>query len=64
MLHLSETNRGMHRIYPSHWCNEGVNKVKTVKINDMIQEADFIKMDIEGAELGALRGKTNTLKQL
>ena len=63
MLHLSETNRGMHRIYPSHWCTEGFNEVQTVRIDDIIHEADFIKMDIEGAELGALRGMTQLLKK-
>lgn len=62
-LHLCETNRGMHRIYPSRWCTEGSKEVKTVRIDDMIQEADFIKMDIEGAELGALKGMTKLLKK-
>jgi FkbM family methyltransferase len=62
-LHLCEMNRGMHRIYPSHWCNDGTAKVETVKIDDMIKEADFIKMDIEGAELGALKGMKKLLKK-
>ena len=63
MLHLCEMNRGMHRIYPSHWCKGGTREVQTVRIDDIIQEADFIKMDIEGAELGALKGMTKLLKK-
>jgi FkbM family methyltransferase len=63
MLHLCEPNRGMHRVYPSQWCNEGSNEIQTVRIDDMIHQADFIKMDIEGAELGALRGMTHLLKK-
>ena len=62
-LHLCEMNRGMHRIYPSHWCKGGTAKIETVRIDDIIQEADFIKMDIEGAELGALKGMTKLLKK-
>lgn len=61
-LHLCEMNGGMHRIYPSKWCKEGIVQVETVRIDDLIQEADFIKMDIEGAELGALRGMIKLLK--
>ena len=62
-LHLCETNRGMHRIYPSRWCTEGSNEVRTVRIDDIVQEADFIKIDIEGAELGALKGMVKLLKK-
>ena len=62
-LHLCETNRGMHRIYPSRWCTEGSNEVKTVRMDDVIQEADFIKIDVEGAELGALKGMAKLLKK-
>ncbi len=63
ILHLCEMNGGMHRIYPSHWCKGGTSNVQTVRIDDIIQEADFIKMDIEGAELGALKGMTQLLKK-
>jgi FkbM family methyltransferase len=55
-LHLCEGNRGMYRIYPSRWCNEGITEIETVRISDIIHHADFVKMDVEGAELGALRG--------
>ena len=52
-LHLCDIGRGMHRIYPSHWCNEGVTEVETIRIDHIIEDADFINMDIEGSELGA-----------
>lgn len=43
-------------------------EVKTVSIDDLVREHDletvnFIKMDIEGAELAALRGAENTIKR-
>jgi FkbM family methyltransferase len=63
ILHLCEMNRGMHRIYPSHWCKEGTAEVDTVKIDDIIQDADLIKMDIESSELGALKGMIKLLKK-
>lgn len=63
ILHLCDTNRGMHRIYPSHWCNEGTTEVQTVRIDDWIQDANFIKMDIEGAEFGALKGMKQLLEK-
>src|SRR2546428_649540 len=52
-LHLCESNRGMHRIYPSKWCNGGTLEIETVRVDDVVKQADFIKMDIEGAEFGA-----------
>jgi len=44
-----------------------VLNVSTVTIDDMVKEkkmprVDFIKMDIEGAELGALKGAEETLR--
>jgi FkbM family methyltransferase len=62
-LHLCDIGRGMHRIYPSQWCKEGITEVETVSIDDIIEDADFIKMDIEGAELGALKGMIKLLKK-
>lgn len=62
-LHLCGMNRGMHRLYQSHWCNEGTVKVQTIRIDDYISQADFVKMDIEGAELGALRGMKKMLER-
>jgi len=62
-LHLCGMNRGMHRLYQSHWCNEGTVEVQTVRIDDLVQQADFVKMDIEGAELGALKGMEKLLER-
>lgn len=60
-LHLCDTNRGMHRIYESHWCNEGTVDVQKIKIDDMnFERIDLVKIDVEGAELGVLKG----MKQL
>ena len=44
------------------------NKVKTLSIDDFVEKhkikkVDFIKMDIEGAEIHALNGAINTLKR-
>lgn len=46
----------------------GTLRVETLTIDDLVDEedlprVDFIKMDIEGAELEALRGAKNTLQQ-
>ncbi len=62
-LHLCDTNRGMHRIYESQFCKEGTVNVETIAIDDLIEYADFIKIDIEGAELGALKGMKRLLKK-
>lgn len=62
-LHLCNTNRGMHRIYQSHWCNEGTIDVQTIRIDDMIDHVDLVKIDVEGAELGVLKGMKNLLEK-
>ena len=62
-LHLCHTSSGMHRLYPSRWCKEGTIEVETISINEIIEDADFIKMDIEGAELGALKGMKKLLEK-
>lgn len=66
-LHLSPESTGMNRIYPSKWCEGGKveTAVKTVRIDSMINtrrhKVDFIKMDIEGSEFGALLGMQELL---
>jgi len=42
---------------------EGSIKIKTVKLDDILngEKATFIKMDIEGAELNALKGSKDTI---
>ncbi|WP_342738811.1 FkbM family methyltransferase [Bradyrhizobium sp. B117] len=47
---------------------QGAVEVKTISIDDMVRErnlprVDFIKMDIEGAELSALKGAVGTLER-
>lgn len=48
--------------------NDANGEVKTLSIDDLvnrkrIQKIDFIKMDIEGAEMHALRGAVDTIKK-
>lgn len=61
-LHLCHDNSGMNRIYPSKWCSDKV-EVEMTRLDDVVEHADFIKMDIEGAEYGALKGMTRLLEQ-
>ncbi|MEM3830129.1 MAG: FkbM family methyltransferase, partial [Conexivisphaerales archaeon] len=48
--------------------SSGIEKVKVTTIDKFVQDqkldrVDFIKMDIEGAELGALKGGQETIKR-
>jgi methyltransferase, FkbM family len=65
-LYLCEENRGDHRIYDSHDGRESV-EVESVRLDDYFQgyerEINFIKMDIQGAEMMALRGMRSLLLQ-
>src|SRR5207302_3668473 len=61
-LHLCDFNRGMHRVYPSQWCKEQL-EIETIQLDDIVESTDFIKMDIEGAELGALKGMSRLLEK-
>jgi len=65
-LHLCESNSGMHRIYKPKWISK-TTMVRTIKIDDALTlhgglKVDFIKMDIEGSEFGALKGMEQLLK--
>jgi len=66
-LYLSEESMGWHRIYPSKYCGENHIKVKTITLDDYFRnnsfkdKISFIKMDVEGAELGILKGMTSIL---
>jgi len=64
-LHLSADNSGDHRIYDS---NDGRNsvEVRCIGLNSYFRRytrrIDFIKMDIQGAEPGAIRGMSSLLQ--
>ena len=61
-LYISNIRTGMHRIYPSHFCTKKFVEVKTTTLDeyfknqDFIEKISFIKMDVEGSELGILKG--------
>jgi FkbM family methyltransferase len=64
-LHLSEVNRGDHRMSSSDDNLEAI-EIKTVRLNDFLnQEKDFdlLKMDIQGHEFHALKGMGGLLDQ-
>jgi FkbM family methyltransferase len=60
-LYLCDSNSGMHRLYPSKWCNNSI-KVPSIRLDIYEFSPDFIKMDIEGSELGALKGMKATIE--
>ena len=65
-LFLSETNNGDHRIYNWDGSRKSV-EIESIKLDeyfeDTKQRINFIKMDIQGAEYGAVSGMTNLLNQ-
>jgi FkbM family methyltransferase len=58
-LFLNKTNRGDHRLYDSKDGRPFI-PIRTVKMDDFFKKTDkkinFIKMDIQGSEAGALEG--------
>jgi len=63
-LYLCDTDNGMHRIYKSKWCNGGSVNVLTGDLDSFtLPRINLIKMDIEGAEYGALKGMVELLKR-
>ena len=64
-LFLSESNREGHRIYNFKEGRRFI-KVETITLDNFFKnkekEIDVIKMDIEGAEIAALKGMNNILK--
>lgn len=64
-LYLNDNNHGMNRIYRTKWFfdkKDKQEKVKTIKLDTYFKKynihhkIDFIKMDLEGSEYGALTG--------
>jgi methyltransferase, FkbM family len=62
-LYLSDSNNGMHRLYKSKWCNERTDTyVYCTQLDEYkFSKINLIKMDIEGAEYGALIGMVELL---
>ena len=65
-LYLCEDNPGDHRIYNSHDSRKSV-EIEAIRLDDYFKDydgkIDFIKMDIQGAEGGAIQGMLNLLKK-
>ena len=66
-LYKSSVNVGMHRIYETQWYNKmvGTELVDCVSIDEfllpILHKLDFVKMDIEGSEWGALQAMATTI---
>lgn len=65
-LYLSEKDTSVHSIYDIHG-NHKFTKVEFVRLDDYFKnyngKIDWIKIDIEGAELSALHGMTSLLEK-
>ncbi len=65
-LYLREDNPGDHRIYDSHDGRKSI-EIEAIRADDYFEDyqgrIDFIKMDIQGAEVGAIEGMTKLLKR-
>ena len=69
-LYLNNTNHGMNRIFKSEKYGKGtdsIEKIGTITLDsyfshNQIQKVDFVKLDIEGSEYGAIKGMQQTLK--
>jgi len=64
-LWLCGSNSGMHRLYDSSWSTEDSIMVPGYCIDKWFyyEKIDFVKMDIEGSELGALKGMKELLER-
>jgi FkbM family methyltransferase len=65
-LYLSDRNLGDHRIYDSHDGRRYI-EIDAIRLDDYFKDyngkIDFIKMDIQGAEGGAIQGMRSLLKK-
>jgi len=68
-LYLSKNNSGQHRIYESKEVSKNFVSVDKIKLDDYFknlpcfEKISFVKMDIEGSEIGALNGMTSILSK-
>ena len=61
-LYHSNVCSGMHRIYQSKWCENESTSVPMVRLDDEIDDKiDFMKIDVEGSELGVFKGAIKSL---
>ncbi len=65
-LYLNEDNMGDHRTYDSHDDRRFI-EIESIRLDDYFKDyngrINFIKMDIQGAEFGALQGMYDLLKK-
>ena len=63
-LYRCHSNIGMHRIYKTPWA-DSVTLVECIAIDDwllpILTSLDFVKIDVEGSELGVLEGMGKTI---
>ena len=63
-LYLCDKSHGMHRIFRSKHCDKSI-MINAVKFDDIWaithREINFVKLDLEGSELGALKGMITML---
>lgn len=63
-LYRHSDNTGKHRVYPSVLCQSNPTKIEITRGDDLeLGAIDFIKIDVEGFELEALRGLQATIKR-
>ncbi len=68
-LYLSNIQSGMHRIYPSQFCSDDFVEAKTTSLDEYFKDDElgdkisFIKIDVEGSELGVLKGMKNIFQR-
>ncbi len=69
-LYLNNSNPGMNRIFKSEKygkITDPIEKIGTISVDgyfsrNPVQKIDFVKLDIEGSEYGAIKGMQQTLK--
>ena len=63
-LYRHSDNTGKHRVYPSVVCQSDPSQIEIIRGDDLnLGAIDFIKIDVEGFELAALRGLQATIKR-